>query len=358
MAEVRSRVAGDHQENGSLSPLQIARRGAAAAGCIDIHAHVVLAQSMGKAGEHGPEIGYDKPDLPWFRVGGYRLDGVRYEGSPFMDLSLRLARMEQAGIDFQVLSPNPLTYLHFVGSDLAVEFCRAHNDALGDLVAQYPDRVAGFAAVPIQDVGAACEELTRAVADLGLMAPYMGTDLGVPLNDPSLDRFYSLLTDMNIPLFLHPAPAGIDGPPGDANLNQFDLDLLTGFAAQETIAVASLIYGGVTHRHPALDICISHAGGAVASLVGRLNRACTKRSWVPDHLRHEGAFEEALAHLWFDIHVHDDRVLDFFRGLVGDQRLVLGTNFAGWDQHDLSSGFAADLRPKLADNAKRLLRAS
>ena len=77
----------------------------------------------------------------------------------------------------------------------------------------------------------------------------------------------------------------------------------------------------------------------MSSLVGRLNRACTN-SWVPDHLRHEGAFEEALASLWFDIHVHDDQVLDFFRGLVGDQQLVLGTNFAGWDQHDLSSGFA------------------
>jgi len=337
--------------------LRQARQAVGQADSIDIHAHVVLAESMGAAGPHGPEIGYTPKGDPFFRVGGYRLDGVRYEGSPFMDTELRIARMDQAGIDFQVLSPNPLTYLHFVSSDLAVPFCRAHNDALADLVARYPDRLAGFAALPMQDIGAACEEVQRSTEELGLLAPYIGTDIGRPLNDPDLDPFYQCLVDRDIPLFIHPAPAGIDGPPGDPNLKQFDLDLLTGFAAQETIAVACLIYGGVIHRYPELDICISHAGGAVSSLIGRLNRACTQRAWVPEHLRYEGAFEAELSRLWFDIHVHDDRVLEFFRDLVGEERLVLGTNFAGWDQHDLSSGFAQDLTDQLSGNAKRLLRA-
>ena len=337
--------------------LEAPRRSIAEAGSIDIHAHVVLADSMGRAGEHGPEIGYTDTGAPFFRVGGYRLDGVRYEGSPFMDTDLRIERMDQAGIDFQVLSPNPLTYLHFVATDQAVAFCRAHNDALSQLVKRFPHRLAGFAALPMQDIGAACEELQRSTEELGLLAPYIGTDIGRPLNDPALDRFYACLTERNLPLFIHPAPAGIDGPAGDPNLKQFDLDLLTGFAAQETIAVTSLIYGGVTHRHPDLDICISHAGGAVAALIGRLNRACTKRPWVPEHLRYEGAFESELSRLWLDIHVHDDRVLRFLRELVGDDRLVLGTNFAGWDQHDLSSGFAADLTAQLSANAKRLLRA-
>ena len=77
---------------------------------IDIHAHAVLAGSMGAAGQHGPEIGYTESGAPWFRVGDYRLDGVRYEGSPFMEAEVRLANMDAADIDFQVLSPNPLTY--------------------------------------------------------------------------------------------------------------------------------------------------------------------------------------------------------------------------------------------------------
>jgi aminocarboxymuconate-semialdehyde decarboxylase len=321
---------------------------------IDVHAHAVLAESMHKAGEHGPEIGYTEDGEPWFRVGRYRLDGVRYEGSPFMDPELRLKRMDEAGIDFQVLSPNPLTYFHFIDAAPAISFCREHNNALQELVAT-SDRLAGFAALPMQDVGAACEELERAIADLGMLGAYIGTDFGRPLNDPEMDRLYEKLVTLDVPLFIHPAPAGIDGPPGDQNLRQFDLDLLTGFGAQESIAVASLVYGGVLHRHPQLDICLSHAGGGTLALIGRLNRACVKRPWVPEYLRHEGAFEEQLSRLWFDNHVHDTRILELVMDIMGEDRLVLGTNFAGWDQHALH--IDADSMQRFTENARRLLRA-
>lgn len=327
----------------------------AAATSIDIHAHAVLAESMHQAGHYGPELGDQTSDAPWFRVGDYRLEGVRYAGGPFMDLDLRLAAMDAAGLDFQVLSPNPLTYFHFIEKELADKFCHAHNQALAALVGKAPERVAAFATLPMQDVEAAIRALIFAVEELGFLGAYIGTDIGRPLNDPALDPFYEACVDLNVPLMMHPAPAGIDGPPGDPNLLQYDLDLLTGFAAQETIAVATLIYGGVLLRHPTLDICLSHAGGGVGALIGRLNRACVKRSWVPDALRHEGAFEESLQSLWFDTHVHDDRVLSLFRSLVGDSRLVLGTNFSGWDQHELK--IEPDLMRCFTDNAKRLLRA-
>ena len=120
---------------------------------IDVHAHVVLSETMGAAGRFGPEIGAHADGMPWFRVGEYRLDGVRYVGSPFMDADLRIRRMDEAGIDFQVLSPNPLTYFHFIGASDAIRFCRTHNDALARVVAPRKDRLAGFAALPMQDVG-------------------------------------------------------------------------------------------------------------------------------------------------------------------------------------------------------------
>ncbi len=322
---------------------------------IDLHAHAVLADSMGKAGVHGPEIGYAEDGTPWFRVGDYRLDGVRYEGSPFMDVDVRVARMDQAGIDFQLLSPNPLTYFHFIEPEPAIAFCREHNEALARLVRRHPGRLAGLAALPMQDIPAACDELERAVGGLGMLGAGIGTDFGRPLNAPELDPLYEKLVQLDVPLFIHPAPAGIDGPAGDPNLLQFDLELLTGFAASESIAVATLIYGGVLHRHPELDICISHAGGGTPALIGRLNRACLKRAWVPDYLRHEGAFEESLSRLWFDTHVHDDRVLQLVMELMGTERLVMGTNFAGWDEHAISVG--GPHQALFSANARRLLRA-
>ena len=334
------------------------RTALAAAKSIDIHAHAVLAGSMGTAGEHGPEIGYTAAGQPWFRVGNYRLDGVRYEGSPFMEAEVRIRNMDTACIDFQVVSPNPLTYFHHIALADAISFCREHNNALAEMVNAFPTRLAGFAALPMQDISAACEELERAITELDLLGAYIGTDIGRPLNDPSLDAFYEKVVALNVPLMMHPAPAGIDGPAGDPNLKQFDLDLLTGFAAQESIAVATLIYGGVLHRHPELDICLSHAGGTMTSLVGRFNRACTKRPWVPEHLRYEGAFEESLQKLWFDTHVHDPRVLNWVIEIMGTEKLLLGTNFSGWDEHAMTHDIDLSLADTMASNAKRLLRVS
>ena len=53
-----------------------------AARIIDFHAHVVLEETFGAAGEHGPELTIAEDGRPLFRAGGYRLHGVRYRGSP------------------------------------------------------------------------------------------------------------------------------------------------------------------------------------------------------------------------------------------------------------------------------------
>ncbi len=320
---------------------------------IDVHAHAVLEQTLGAAGAYGPELGHEA--APRFRVGDYVLHGVRYRGSPFMDVELRLQAMDRAGLDFQVLSPNPLTYFHFIEAATARDFCRVHNDALAAAVAPHPERLAAFAAVPMQDVGCAVEETRRAVGELDMLGPYIGTDIGRPLNDAALDPFYAALCELDVPLMIHPAPAGIDGPAGDANLRQFDLDIIIGFAAQETIAVASLIYGGVLERHPTLDVCISHGGGATGYLYGRLASAARKRPWASAALRADGAFEALMDRLWFDVHVHAADSLALLEQRVNREHLVFGTNFAGWDQQP--GDLRAEARP-WADNARHLLRAA
>ncbi len=321
---------------------------------IDVHAHVVLEEVMGAAGAHGPELGADDCGVPWFRVGEYRLDGVKYRGSPFMDVDLRLAAMDAAGIDLQVLSPNPLTYFHHIDPGEALDFCRKHNDVLAELVAGHPERLAGFAALPMQSPKEAARELERACGDLGLVGAYVGTEFGLELDAPELDDFYAAVVAQNVPLFLHPAPAGIDGPAGDPRLRRFDLDLVLGFAAEESLAVATLVFGGVLDRHPSLDVCLSHGGGGAPFLQGRMACAARKRPWSPERLRPDGAFEAEMSRIWFDVHVHDPRSLELLRAAVGDERLVWGTNFAGWDQ-GVHEGLG-DLAPKLAANARRLLR--
>ena len=86
-----------------------------------------------------------------------------------MDVNARLDRMDRDGIDFQLLSPNPLTYFHHIPREAAVAFCRRHNDALAAVVAEHPSRLGGLAALPMQCPTSAAAELTRAVDELGLL---------------------------------------------------------------------------------------------------------------------------------------------------------------------------------------------
>jgi len=325
------------------------------AAVIDVHAHVRLNSTTGAAGEYGPEFGEDADGTPWYRVGNYKLVGVKHKASPFTDPLLRIARMDQDGIDFQVLSPSPLTYFHHIEAAQAIAFCRRHNDACAELVRAYPERLAGLAALPMQDPAAACDELQRAVTELGLLGAATGTEFGAALHSETLDPLYAKFVELDVPLFLHPAPSGIDGPAGDPNLKRFDLDVVVGFAAQESIAVATLIFGGVMQRHPQLDIWISHGGGGIPMLAGRLAQAARKRPWANAEMKQDGAFEQALTRLWYDAHVTDPSALALLRTWVGNDRIVYGTNFAGWDQPD--AGHHGEIDPAWADNARRLLRA-
>ena len=321
---------------------------------IDVHAHAVLEVSLGAAGAAGPELGVADDGTPFYRVGDYVLRGVRYRGSPFMDVDVRLAAMDAAGIDVQLLSPNPLTYFGRLDAEAATGFARSHNDALAELVGKHPDRLLGAAQLPMQDLPAAIAELRRSVRDLGLTAAYIDTDpAGRTLDDPALDPFYEAVVDLDIPLFVHPTPLGTDGPPDDPRLRRFDLDLLFGFARDETLAVAALVLGGVLERHPGLDVCISHGGGTAAFLAGRLGRAVEVRPWAPGFLRENG-FAHYYRRLWFDTHVHDAGSLDLLVAQAGTERLVFGTNFAGWDSG--ASEGPGTLSATLAGNAARLLR--
>ena len=42
--------------------------------------------------------------------------------------------------------------------------------------------------------------------------------------------------------------------------------------------------------------------------------------------------------------------------IMGTEKLLLGTNFSGWDQHALTQEIDVVLADKMAANAKRLLR--
>ncbi len=289
---------------------------------IDLHAHIVLEDALGRAGPAGPEL-IDEP--PSFRVGEYVLLGVRYRGSPFMDVEARLEAMSLLGITHQVLSPNPLTSFVSIDAADAQTYAQVHNEVLAELCSEHSG-LSGLAQLPMQSPEASVAELRRAVS-AGLLGAAIVPDGFGALDDLALDVLWETFVALDVPCFIHPNVPGIDES-ADPRRWRFGLELTVGFAEAETRAVTTLICGGVLDRHPGLRIWISHGGGAVAALAPKLARAAAVRPGSVRALAEPGAFDERLRRLWFDGHGAPDG-LD---ALVGAERICGGTNFAGWDQ--------------------------
>ena len=310
---------------------------------IDLHAHVVLEESFGTAGEYGPELS-DHVKAQEFRVGDYSMR-VPYRGSVFMDAEKRIEAMDDLGIDLQVLSPNPLTFFGHIDASNAFSFAKSSNDAMVSHIEAFPERLLGAASIPLQNPDYACEELSRAVTDLGLVAAYIGTDYGFTLDEPRLDDFYQRRGEREVMRGIHiDTKNGIRGAL-EKRLGWFGLDLIVGYAYEETLAVAALVLGGVLDRHPKLDVCVSHGGGAIAFLTQRIDS-------MAEFLGNESDFAKGLQLLWFDSHLEAGPAHDLVVSTVGVDRMVFGTNFGGWDVPKE----VTDFDRSLSDNAIKLLR--
>lgn len=316
---------------------------------IDVHAHILCPEVMGVAGAAGPEMGVDD-GVMYFRSGEYVLRGVRFTDSPFSDITKRLALMDRMGIDMQILSPNPLTYFYAQSAADGERFCRAQNDAIAAVVRAYPERFAGLAQLPMQAPALAVRELERAVRTLGLRGSYVGCDFaGVALSDPALDPVWAAHEALDVPVVVHPAPVDVErAATAQHGSRQWDLDIVIGFAHDETTAVAHLIYGGVLARHPRLRAHIPHGGGTAPYLRGRMAAALARRPWGRALL--EPPFDALWSQLSFDCLVGTPSAMAFLVESEGASRVMLGTNFAGWDQED---GIVAQVRALVLTNNQR-----
>jgi len=207
-----------------------------------------------------------------------RPDGERL-ASQLLDLGAdRLAGMDAAGIDVQVLShipPAAQSLPGVAGADAA----RRANDAMAKAISQYPDRLAGFATLPTDSPGQAIRELTRAVHELGLVGAMVHSTLGTNgafLDDPRFRPLLSAFEDLDVPLYLHPASP----PPALSDVLFSGLApgvaarLATnawGWHAEAGLHALRMIASGTFERHPALRLIIGHCGEMLPFMLARID---------------------------------------------------------------------------------------
>lgn len=332
------------------------RRVAAPATAVDVHAHYFPEPFLRSlADEGGPpdmHVEYSEAGVP-ILVSAIRRASL---DASYWDLELRIRRMNQQGVAMHALSlTQPM--VHWAAPERGARLARIVNDGMIAAHAAFPDRFVGCAALPVQDPGLALQELERVASSRAVRGVYLPTNVGGRnLSDPALFPLFERCAALRLPVLLHPlAVIGAD------RLGSYYLNNLLGNPFDTAVAAASLVFGGVLDRLPRLDVVLPHAGGAMPYLVGRLQHGQKVRPETKAGARRP--FTAYLRRFHYDTISHSPALLRFLVGMVGADRVMLGSDYCfdmGYKRpREIVSQLglrAADRDKILGGNAARLLR--
>jgi aminocarboxymuconate-semialdehyde decarboxylase len=219
----------------------------------------------------------------------------------------------------------------------ALDLSRRLNDHIAEVMGDHPERFAGLATIPMQDPDLAAGELERCVHELGLRGAQIGTHVdanpdsgrigSLNLDNASLDPVWTAAQQLDAAIFVHPWDML-----GKERMPNYWLPWLVGMPAETSLAICSMIFGGVFERFPKLRVAFAHGGGAFPFTIGRIEHAfhvrpdlcATDNTANPRSYLAEG---DTPARFYVDSLVHDPDALRLLIKLFGAQRVALGSDY-------------------------------
>lgn len=329
---------------------------------IDVHAHFLNEKVEGVKKEYSdfvPHVIRDSAGREFQSVKGRPLVPISEQYGHIYKIEERIRDMDNSGVDIQAISVPPM-YMSGFDREVGIEVSMAQNDGIAETVKAYPDRFVGLATVPLQDPNAAADELDRAMKHLGMK----GVQIGTSVNDKNLDApelwpFYKKAQELNAFILAHPINVQ-----GAERMPKYHLSNLIGNPSATSLAIASLIFGGVLERFPRLKFCFAHAGGFVPYQRGRFEHGYQVRSECKEMISKPPS--EYFKLLYFDTITHYGPALTYLIKSVGSDHVLLGSDYP-YDMADfepvssvksLKTISSAEKKRVIGENAAKLLNIS
>jgi aminocarboxymuconate-semialdehyde decarboxylase len=289
---------------------------------IDIHTHFFP--------ESWPDLSerFGTPDWPWIRhtekgkaeiMVGEKFFRKIY--SACWDAELRLQEMDRDGVDLQIISGTPVLFAYDRPVEHALEAAKMFNDAALELSACGNGRLKSLCQVPLQDIDAACTELSRCMKNVHL-GVHIGNHVGEKnLDDPGILTFLHHCADVGAAVLVHPWDMM-----ARERMPNYMMPWTVGMPAETQLSIVAMLLSGAFDKLPkSLRICFAHGGGSFAFLLGRLENAWSHHEVARGISEHSP--RHYLDRFYLDSAVFDHRSLQFLVDTMGADRVVLGSDY-------------------------------
>ena len=236
----------------------------------------------------------------------------------------RIADMDSLGVDIHVLSTWVGLYNYNLPPEVGAATAKDCNDYVAELVRAWPQRFAGLATLPMQDVETAIDELERSVVQLGLKGAQINDHVnGRTLDEPEFLPFWQATEQLGALILFH--QEGNDTIVAPRDNHGYGLDNAIGNLADWVVTFASLVFGGVMDKHPNLKICLAHGGGDTCFGAGRLDRGWQVRSEARVNIQQPPS--RYVGRFYYDCLTHSEAALRFIIDTAGVDRVFLGSDW-------------------------------
>lgn len=184
----------------------------------------------------------------------------------FQDMSSRLADMEKANIDLQVIS-GVAPGCEVFPREMGIRLAKVNNDFIAEISSKGPEKFVGLATLPLQDVNASVSEFERAMS-LGLRGLMMFSNVqGKYVDRDEFLPIWEFAAKAKAPVFLHPTVPVNSGTYVDYHL----WGPVLGFGVDAETSALRLIMSGIFERFPDLRVILGHLGETIPFFLKRID---------------------------------------------------------------------------------------